>query len=210
LTPETILNALDLFGIIVFAISGALAAGEKQMDIFGVVVLAMVTALGGGTLRDLLLDSGPVFWVANHRYIVVVTLASVLTFFMVRWVPIPHRFLLFADAFGLALFTAIGTAKALAITQSGVLSIIMGVMTGVVGGMIRDIVCNQVPLVLRKDIYATAALLGSGLYLLMDYAGFGSNHALVVSTTGALLLRLAVIKWKLTLPDFISKPHFKK
>lgn len=197
--------ALDLFGVAVFAVSGSLVAGRKRMDIFGVLVLALVTALGGGTLRDLLLDSGPIFWIDNLSYVLVVVAISILTFIAVRLLPVPRLVLLISDALGLAVFTMIGTAKALDATNSGIVAIIMGVMTGIAGGIIRDVLSAEVPLVLRKEIYATASLCGSLVYVLMSHLNLSSVATIVLSIITTLSIRLAAIRWGLSLPLFMSK-----
>lgn len=205
-----VIYALDLFGVAVFAVSGSLAAGRKRMDVFGVIVLGLVTALGGGTLRDMLLDSGPVFWVDDPGYVLVAGLTSLLTFIAVRVFSTPGRGLIISDAFGLAVFTVIGTAKALAITNSLSVAIIMGVMTGVAGGMIRDVLSAEVPLVLRKEIYATAALCGSLIYVIMTQLGLPDIICLVVSMATTLAIRLAAIHWGFSLPAFKSKDDMVK
>ena len=184
--PTQIIYALDLFGVAVFAISGSLAAGRKRMDVFGVIVLGLVTALGGGTLRDMLLDSGPVFWVNDPGYILVAGGTSILTFIAVRILSVPGRGLLIFDAFGLAVFTVVGTAKALNVTDSLSVAVIMGIMTGVAGGMFRDVLSAEVPLVLRKEIYATAALCGSLVYLILTRLALSDITCLVVSVTTTL------------------------
>jgi len=203
--PALVIYCLDLFGVAVFAVSGSLAAGRKRMDVFGVIVLGLVTALGGGTLRDTLLDSGPVFWVDDPGYLLVAVIASLLTFIAVRVISVPWRGLLISDAFGLAVFMAIGTAKALAITNSSSVAIVMGVMTGVAGGMIRDVLSAEVPLILRKEIYATAALCGSLAYVVLHRLGMPDIASLVLSAAVTLSIRLAAIHWKFALPVFKSK-----
>jgi uncharacterized membrane protein YeiH len=205
LEPAMIIYGFDLFGVAVFAVSGSLAAGRKHMDVFGVIVLGLVTALGGGTLRDALLDSGPVFWVDDPSYLLVAVIFSLLTFIAVRVISIPWRGLLISDAFGLAVFMAIGTAKALAITNSGSVAIVMGVMTGVAGGMIRDVLSAEVPLVLRREIYATAALCGSLAYVLLIRQGLPDIPCLIFSSAVTLFIRLAAIRWGFSLPVFKSK-----
>lgn len=202
--PAKIIYALDLFGVGVFAISGALAAGRKQMDVFGVVVLGLVTALGGGTLRDALLDSGPVFWIEDPVYLLVGAVFSLVTFFAVREITSHRQGLLVSDAFGLAVFTAIGTSIALKTTDSTSVAIVMGVMTGTAGGMMRDVLCAEVPLVLRREIYATAALFGSFAYMVMKMIGFQNTVCILFSMAVTLVIRLAAIHWTLSLPVFRS------
>jgi uncharacterized membrane protein YeiH len=203
--PELIIYVLDLFGVAVFAVSGSLAAGRKRMDVFGVIVLGLVTAVGGGTLRDILLDAGPVFWVDDPLYLLVAVASSLLTFFTVRAVSIPWRGLLISDAIGLAVFMAIGTARALAITNAPSVAIVMGIMTGVAGGMIRDVLSAEVPLILRKEIYATAALCGSLAYVILLRLGMESIFSLILAAAVTLSIRLAAIHWGFSLPVFKSK-----
>jgi uncharacterized membrane protein YeiH len=194
----------------VFAISGSLAAGKKGMDVFGVIVLGLVTAIGGGSLRDTLLDAGPVFWVDDPTYLLVAIVSSMLTFIVVRVISVPWRGLLISDAFGLAVFMAIGTAKAIDITGSPSVAIVMGVMTGVAGGMIRDVLSAEVPLILRKEIYATAALCGSFTYVILNHLELSDITCLAVSAAATLLIRLAAITWGFSLPIFKSKDDLEK
>lgn len=193
---------LDLFGIVVFALSGALMAGSYKLDPFGVVVLASVTAIGGGTIRDMILDT-PVFWVENPIYLYVILATAVLTIIIIRRPKrIPKRFLLIADAFGLALFAVLGTEKALSLGVPISVAVVMGTITGVAGGMIRDVICNVIPMILRKEIYATAAILGGSLFALFQYLAWPENIALISAILGALTLRLAAIYWQVSLPAF--------
>jgi len=195
-----VVYALDLFGVAVFAVSGSLAAGRKHMDVFGVVVLGLVTALGGGTLRDTLLDSGPVFWIKDPVYLLVSVVFSLLTFFAAKFFSSHRLGLLISDAFGLALFTAIGTSIALMTTDAKSVAIIMGVMTGTAGGMVRDILSAEVPLILRREVYATAALCGSFIYVVLKSNGLPALQCLIASVAVTLLIRLAAIHWGLSLP----------
>ncbi len=198
----TILHAIELFGVAVFAVSGALAAGRRSLDLLGVVVIATVTATGGGTLRDLLLDRSPVFWIADTTYIYVSIAAALLTVVYARFRHPPDRFILIADALGLALFSISGAQIAENAGYSGIVVVIMGTLTGAAGGMLRDVLCAEVPLILRRSrIYATAAIVGVIVYLALQ--------TLLDRTLAALLgmacvagLRLAAIIWDWTLPVF--------
>lgn len=192
----------DIFGVIVFALSGALLAGRYRLDPFGVMVLAAVTAVGGGTIRDIILGA-PVFWTVQTEYIVVIFFTSILTILLIREPKlVSRRFMHIADAFGLALFAVLGTNKALDYGQPILIAIIMGTITAVAGGMIRDIICNRIPLILREEIYATAALLGATLFVAFKYIGFSEVLAGTLAMAGALTLRLAGIYWKVSLPAF--------
>jgi uncharacterized membrane protein YeiH len=197
---------LDLFGVVVFALSGALMAGRYKLDPFGVVVLATVTAVGGGTIRDTILGALPVFWVAQPIYLLIILVTALLTIIIVRRPKlIPRRFLHVADAFGLALFAVLGTEKALSLGVPISVAIMMGMISGVAGGMIRDVLCNVIPLILRQEIYATAALLGGGLFALLVHIEVAREVATVVAISAALALRLAAIYWKISLPAFQLK-----
>jgi len=197
-----LLYYLDIFGIIVFALSGALMAGRYKLDPFGVVVLASVTAIGGGTIRDIILQT-PVFWVVKPHYLYVILTTALLTIVLIRQPKrIPKRFLLIADALGLALFAVLGTQKSLTLGSPLPVAIVMGTITGVAGGMIRDVLCNVIPMILRKEIYALAAMLGGGLFVVLHLLGWSDNIATIVAILGALLLRLAAIYWRVSLPAF--------
>jgi uncharacterized membrane protein YeiH len=154
---RVLLYYLDLAGVAVFAASGVLAARDRDLDLLGVIVVAAITAIGGGTLRDLLLDRHPIFWVTDARYLVVIIAAALLTVAYVRVWPPPSATLLVADALGLALFALSGAQLAEAAQCPPLIVVLMGTMTGVTGGVLRDVITAQVPLILQREIYATAA-----------------------------------------------------
>lgn len=192
-------------GVVVFAITGALAARNKRVDLFGVVVLALVTALGGGTLRDLILGVRP-FWTVDVSFIFGAGAAAIGTFFAARIGEIPATALLTADACGLALFTVIGAERALAFSSSNTVAVVLGVMTGVAGGMIRDVLTGEIPLVLRAGIYlyATAALCGAAIFVVIaPWMSSVASQSIAIGAT--LSLRLAAIRWRLRLPEFEAR-----
>jgi uncharacterized membrane protein YeiH len=194
---------MNLFGVAVFAVSGVLAAGRKRLDILGVIVVAIVTAIGGGTLRDLLLDRHPIFWFRETENLVVIVAAAVITLIYVQFRRPPERSLLIADALGLAVFTISGTHIATEAALPGIIAVIMGVITGVAGGMIRDVLTAEIPLILRKgDLYATAAITGAALYVLLEAAGVPRPVPSLTAMASILLLRFASILWGLHLPEF--------
>ncbi|GAB5494106.1 MAG: trimeric intracellular cation channel family protein [Phototrophicaceae bacterium] len=193
------LYILDLFGVIVFAITGSLVARRKQLDVFGVAVIAFVTAVGGGTLRDIILDITPVFWVNDPMYVIFSLIGVVLTVILIRFNLLPHQPLLIADAFGLAVFTVIGTQVALDAEVNWGIAIIMGVMSSVAGGIIRDILSDDIPLVLRKEIYATASLCGASIYIILLNISL-PIIAITVSILFTLTLRLTAIWRRWSLP----------
>jgi uncharacterized membrane protein YeiH len=203
-----LLRILEFVGVAVFAASGALAAGRKSLDLLGVVVIATVTAVGGGTLRDVLLDRHPVFWIAEPAYLYVIVAAALLTVAYARRYRPPERLLLVADALGLALFSVSGAQIAEASGLRGVVVVIMGTLTGVAGGVFRDVLSAEIPLILRRGrIYATAAIAGIALYLLLQVVVDRSAAALTAMAFIAAL-RLAAIVWDLKLPVF-SLPSLK-
>ncbi len=194
---------LGLIGIAAFSITGVLAAGRKGMDIFSIVLLGVVTALGGGTLRDIVIDAGPVFWIDDLFYLWVSLLASVMTFFLVRYVNHVLRLLLFADAFGLSLFTVLATEKTLLLGFSTPVAVLMGLITGIAGGMIRDILTGRMPLLLGKEFYATPALLGAIVFTVLCHYfplhDFNRLYAIGV----IFILRAAAIQWGLYYPNWL-------
>lgn len=185
----------------VFAVSGALAASRKGLDLFGVLVFAAITAIGGGTLRDLLLDRHPIFWMLDPSYLGVTSAAALLTVVYVRKRPAPGRALLVADALGLALFAISGARIAEAAGLSPIIVILLGTMTGVAGGVLRDVLSAQVPLILRRDIYATAAVAGISVYLLLQWLGVPRPGAAAVGMVLVVVLRLLAIVRGLGLPS---------
>jgi uncharacterized membrane protein YeiH len=201
-----ILYALDLLGVAVFAVSGVLAVRSKEMDLVGVIVVAALTGIGGGTLRDLLLDRHPIFWIADPTYLVVITAAALLTVLYLRMRPAPGMAFLLADAGGLALFTLSGAQIAEAAGLSPLLVVLMGTMTGVAGGVLRDVLSAEIPLVLRRDIYATAAIAGAALYWLAQAAGMERAWAIAFGVAAVMALRTCAILWHWRLPVF-RLPH---
>lgn len=198
-----VLYILDLIGVAVFAVSGVLAAGRKSFDLLGVAVIAIVTGIGGGTIRDVLLDRHPVFWIEDPTYLLVILAAAALTILYTRFRRPPRTSLLVADAFGLALFAISGAQVAEARELSGIIVVLMGTITGTAGGLLRDVLSNEVPLLLSQpDLYATAAIAGATVYLWLQAAGLTQPYAAVVGITVVAGLRLAAILWGLRLPVY--------
>jgi uncharacterized membrane protein YeiH len=195
-------SLIDFIGVAVFAVSGALAAGRKKLDLLGVVVTATVTAVGGGTIRDVLLDRHPVFWVAEPGFLYVTIASALLTVAYTRRFPPPDRALAVADALGLALFSISGARIAEAAGSAWVVVVIMGTLTGVAGGVLRDVLTAEIPLILRRGrLYATASIVGTTIYLLL--AGLTGNA--VAAAIGMIVIaavRLAAIVWPLELPVY--------
>jgi uncharacterized membrane protein YeiH len=199
------LHFLEVAGVMVFAFSGALEGARKRMDLFGVLVVALVTALGGGTLRDLMLatlKARPIFWMEDSAYIYLALAGGLLGFWFSVSGHFAHRTLLLADAVGLSVASVIGAQKALAAGATAPVVLIMAVMTGVAGSIGRDILCNEVPIVFRPDtrLYATAALFGGALFLVLRITAATPDFATGCSILATLALRLAALRWKLMLP----------
>jgi uncharacterized membrane protein YeiH len=194
-------HILELLGVAVFAISGALAAGRKSLDWLGVAVIAAVTALGGGTVRDVLLDRHPISWIARPVYLIVCLVATAVTLLYVRLRIPPFRALFVADALGLAFFTIGGVQIAEQSGLSGLLALIMGVITGVVGGVARDVLLAEIPLILRRgQLYASAAIAGAALYPLLERAGMARDAAAIAGMATIALVRFAAIAYRIELP----------
>jgi uncharacterized membrane protein YeiH len=192
---------LQLVGAAVFAMSGALAAARRGMDPFGVIVIAIVTAIGGGTIRDLLLDRHPVFWIEDPSHLVVSIVAAVFTLVYARARRPPTHSLAIADALGLALFTIVGAQIAEQEVRNPILIVLMGAMTGVAGGVIRDVLSAEIPLIFRKgELYATPAVAGAALFVLLDGMGISRPAPALTAMTAIVGLRLAAILWGWHLP----------
>ncbi|HDL8678672.1 TPA: TRIC cation channel family protein [Yersinia enterocolitica] len=195
---------LDILGTAVFAISGVLLAGKLRMDPFGVLVLGVVTAVGGGTIRDMALANGPVFWVKDPTDLVVAMVTCLATILLV-WQPrrTPKWILPVLDAIGLAVFVGIGVNKAFAAGASPLVAICMGVITGVGGGIIRDVLAREIPMILRTEIYATACIIGGIVHATAFYTfGMPLQQAMMLGMVITLGIRLAAIRWRLKLPTF--------
>lgn len=196
----SLIYILDLCAVAVCAITATLEAHRRELDLFGVAVISIIAGIGGGTVRDILLGRLPVYWVHDPIYVAVGLTAAVFTFFLGRKLPIPRNFFLLPDAIGLALFTVIGTSVAMALHVHWLIAALMGVITGVFGGVIRDILCNEVPLIFRTDIYATASLIGALLFITLDNLGMAHNPALIAAMIATVAIRLAAIRWHIHLP----------
>ena len=196
---------LELLGTAAFAVSGALAASRKNMDIFGFFVLALMPAVGGGTLRDIILDRSPVFWISDTRYVVVALSVALVVFLMPHKPGSRKRLLVWMDAIGLALFAALGTEISLAYNTGPLVAVMLGVTTAVTGGMIRDIICNEIPLVLSHEIYATAAFVAGAAYVGSVELGAADSIALGIAVVAGFVVRALGIIYNWSLPSFGAK-----
>lgn len=195
-----------MFGTAVFAVSGVLLAGRLKMDPFGVFVLAAVTAIGGGTIRDVILGATPVFWILDTTYMWIILITSFLAMVLIRHPKrLPWYVLPVCDAIGLGVFVAIGVEKALLYQDSYLIAIFMGVLTGCGGGIIRDILAREIPMVLRREVYATACIAGGTVHVILLQLAASHSQALIAGAITTLAIRLTAIKWHLSLPTFALK-----
>jgi uncharacterized membrane protein YeiH len=194
---------IEYFACAVGAISGVLAAEGKRIDLFGVLVLALVTAVGGGTIRDICLNA-PVFWLNNPAILLSATLPALVAFLLVRFVRMPEKTLMIADAFSLALFGIVGTEKALMSGASEVAAILLGIVTGVAGGVLRDILRSEIPWVFRAEVhlYATTVFFGALLFVILQRWWPHAESGRYISMGLILLLRLVAMRFGLRLPVF--------
>lgn len=200
-TLMPLLIAVDLAAAAVFAVTGALVASRKQMDIVGFAWLGVVTGVGGGTMRDVLLGV-PVFWVRDATPLVVCLLAAVATYFTAHLVQSRYRLMLWLDAVGLALVTVAGAAKGLDSGAGPVVAVVMGVITAAMGGIIRDVLGHEPSIVLRREVYVTAAMLGAILYVGLTGIGIDRTSAMALSGIAAFALRGAALTFGWALPVY--------
>ncbi len=198
---------IEYSAVAVCAITAVLAAEGKGMDLFGVMVLALVTAVGGGTIRDLCLGVRPLFWIEQPMYLWTALIAALATFVLVRFVHPPHRSLAVADAFGLALFGIVGTEKALVLGSPAIVAILLGIVTGVAGGILRDVLRSEIPWVFKPEVnlYATAVFVGALVFVLLRGFLPPSESHRYIGMAVILVLRLAAMRWKLRLPTFRTR-----
>ena len=200
---DLFLQILTLLATVTLAVSGVLQAARSEMDFFGALVLACVCALGGGSLRDLLIGSTPVFWTVDLSYIATILPTTVIAIIGVHYIPtgkgIRGNILDVADAIGLALFAILGAEKTLQLGFSEPVAVVMGVITGVAGGMIRDVLSQSVPVVMRGEVYASAAIIGTVIYTIVR-SFIEEVPAILISMVIIVLIRLVTLHWNLNLP----------
>lgn len=195
----------DYFGTLVFAVTGGLAAAEKRLDLGGFFLLAFVTGVGGGTLRDLILDRNGVFWADQPAYIVICLLAAVATFLWGARVERLHASLVWGDAVGLAVFAVIGSGIALQENASPLTAILLGILTATGGGILRDVIRNDIPLILHREVYVSAALAGAAGLVTLDHIGAPAPVSVATGAALAFTIRATGIYFDLHLP--VYKPH---
>lgn len=200
-TTDDIVVVVDIVGTLVFAISGALAAGEKRFDLMGVAIIAFVTAVGGGTIRDLLIGARPVGWMQSYHYILLTVVGVLLTFFLHKHLQRFRKSFFLFDAIGLGTFAIAGMEKALSYGISPGYAILCGMITGCFGGMTRDVLCNDIPLIFRKEMYALPALTGAAVYLGLDYLHVIPEVSFPITIVLVILFRVCAVRFNWQLPQ---------
>jgi uncharacterized membrane protein YeiH len=195
------INVIDILGVISFAISGVLTARSKKMDVFGIYIIAFVTATGGGTLRDVLIGNTPVGWMHNLTYVYLITGSVIFSLIFHKRLSYLRTSLFLFDTIGIGLYTMIGIQKGIEIGLHPLICVFIGTITSTFGGVTRDILCNEIPVIFRKEIYATACLVGGGSYFALIELPINQKVALLISGAIVIFIRLMAVKFKLRLPS---------
>jgi len=198
-------SIIDLAGTFAFAISGALIALQKKFDPFGIFIIGFVTAVGGGTLRDILTGHHPIGWMIHLEYVYTIILAVIVTILFRKKLRYLRKSLFLFDTIGLGIFTIIGTKIGVAMNFNPIISISLGTMSGAFGGVIRDILCNEIPIIFKKEIYATACLFGSITFIFLNHFNLPQNITYFITMSMVIIIRLIAVKFHLSLPTFYSK-----
>ncbi len=204
-----LIYTIDILGTFAFAISGSLVASDKKFDIFGVLIIAFVTAVGGGMLRDILINAHPINWIGDLNYIWTIFLAVFLTFLFKSKIAFLSKTLFLFDTIGISVFTLLGLQKGLSFDLHPFISIIMGMVSAVFGGVLRDVLTNKIPLIFKKEIYASACLAGGLSYLILNLVAIPKENNFIISASVIIIIRLISVKYELELPkindDLFSK-----
>ncbi|MFC0605510.1 trimeric intracellular cation channel family protein [Winogradskyella pulchriflava] len=200
---------IDILGTIAFAISGALVAMSKRMDPFGVLIIAFVTAVGGGTLRDVMVGIEPVSWMKNMTFVYVIIGSAVFAVVFRKRISYLRKSLFLFDTIGISLYTVIGIETGLIAGLHPLICIALGTMTACFGGVIRDILCNEIPVIFRKEIYATACILGGLTYFLLLHFFEDRNYLFVIVAVVVITVRLIAVRYKISLPSLYKKEELE-
>ncbi|MGB5361825.1 MAG: trimeric intracellular cation channel family protein [Aureibaculum sp.] len=201
----SIFYALDILGTIAFAISGTLAAMHKRLDLFGVFIIAFVTAVGGGTLRDILIDRALVSWMQDLNYVYAIVVATIFAIIIRKKITYLRTSLFLFDTIGLGIFTIIGTEIGIQQQLHPLITIILGTLTATFGGVLRDILCNEIPVIFKKEIYAMACIAGSIVFIVLSNMEINTNTNYIITTLIVIIIRLLAVKFKLSLPTLITE-----
>lgn len=200
---------IDILGTISFSISGVLTAMKKRMDPFGILIIAFVTAVGGGTLRDVLIDF-PITWMRNLTFVYVIMGASVFAVIFRKKLSYVRRSLFLFDTIGIALYTIVGVERGIAANLPPIICIALGTLSACFGGVIRDILCNEIPVIFRKEIYATACILGGVVYFLLLKTTIAEDWIIVISGSLVIIVRLLAVTFKLSLPSLYTQKELNE
>lgn len=195
-----IIYVLDILGTFAFAISGALVALDKKFDLFGVIIIAFITAVGGGMLRDVLINAHPINWIGDLNYLYTIFTAVIFTFLFKSKIFYLSKTLFLFDTIGISVFTLLGLQKGLAYELHPLVAVIMGMISAVFGGVLRDVLTAKVPLIFEKEIYASACLAGGMIYLTLNYFRVEENINFIISAAVVVIIRAVVVRFHLELP----------
>jgi uncharacterized membrane protein YeiH len=204
-----IIYLIDILGTFAFAISGALVALDKKFDIFGVIIIAFVTAVGGGMLRDILINAHPINWIGDLNYLYTIFLAVIFTFLVKSKIAYLSKTMFLFDTIGISVFTLLGLQKGLSYELHPLVAVIMGMISAVFGGVLRDVLTNRVPLIFEKEIYASACLSGGVMYLILNHFMVEENINFIISALVVVIIRAVAVRFSLELPK-IKVDLFKK
>ncbi len=202
---ENISDVVDILGTIAFAISGVLIAMKKRMDIFGILIIATVTSVGGGTLRDLLIGKTPVTWMLNSTFVYLIIGTTIFAMIFRKWLKYFRTSLFLFDTIGIALYTVTGVQIGLRIELDPVICVALGTITACFGGVIRDMLCAEIPIIFRKEIYASACIAGGVVYVTLYQANLNSTMLTIISGLTIIIIRSLAVRFKLSLPSVYSK-----
>ena len=202
----------DILGTTAFAISGALSAMKRRFDLFGIFIIAFVTAIGGGTIRDILIGNTPVNWMENTVYIYLIGIVTIFSILFRSKLNYWRTSLFLFDTIGLGIFTITGVELGIRIGLDPIICIALGAITGTFGGVIRDILCNEIPVIFRKEIYATASLLGGFAFVILHRLNVVQDVNYIITSLIVIVIRLVVVKYSISLPSFYlsAAPHTKE
>jgi uncharacterized membrane protein YeiH len=196
---------IDILGTIAFAISGVLVAMDKKLDVFGVLIIAFVTAVGGGTLRDLLIGFKPVGWLNAPMHLLIIVITVILAILFVKQLKYIKKSLFLFDTIGIGLYTMVGIEKGLAANLSPVMCIALGTITACFGGVVRDILCNEIPVIFRKEIYATVCILGGLVYFLLIQFPIDNTISYSMAILTIIIMRVLAVRFKISLPNIYKE-----
>ena len=195
-----LIYVLDILGTFAFAISGALVAYDKKLDLFGILIIAFVTAVGGGMLRDVLIDAHPINWIGDLNYLYTIFAAVIFTFLFKSKINYLGKTMFLFDTIGIGVFTLLGLKKGLSFNLHPIIALIMGMISAVFGGVLRDVLTNRIPLIFEKEIYASACLAGGIVYLTISQFNVPENIIFVISASVIVIIRVVSVRYQLELP----------